>query len=263
MPYINTTKDICLYYEKYGKGRPIIFIHPPLMGHAVFRYQKILSEHAQVILYDQRGHGRSSYHPSGSLEQVISDHVADLRVLIQELHLNQPILVSYSSGGFLAISYALKFPNEIGGMILSGGYPCVRSAILFVEYQLGILMMKTSGGQKTLSNILANAHKLTEEDKRMLSIYCQKANGHAVLDLYKAGLETDLSAQMPQLDQLPIWGVYGTRDKFIAKHKKYFDFLDKTEIIFIDKAFHQLPTHQHEQFNYVIRRFLSDMNQRA
>jgi pimeloyl-ACP methyl ester carboxylesterase len=263
MPYINTKKDIYLYYEKYGKGRPIIFIHPPLMGHVVFHYQKTLSEHAQVILYDQRGHGRSGYHPSRSLEHVIPDHVADLRALVQELHLNHPILVSYSSGGLLALAYALTFPNELGGMILSGGFPCVRSAILFMEYQIGVLMMKASGGPKALSNILANAHKVTQQDKRMLNIYCQKANVHAVLDLYKAGLKADFSAQMPQLDQLPMWIVYGTRDKFISKHKKYFDLLAKTEIIFIDKAFHQIPTHQHEQFNHVIRRFLSDMNQRV
>ncbi|MCQ2011108.1 alpha/beta hydrolase [Sporolactobacillus sp. STSJ-5] len=263
MPYINTTKDICLYYEKSGKGRPIIFIHPPLMGHVVFHYQKILSEHAQIILYDQRGHGRSSYQPSRSLERVIPDHVADLRTLIQELQLKQPILSSYSSGGLIALSYALTFPNEVGGMILSGGFPCVGSAMLFMEYQLGVLIMKASGGQKALSNLLANAHKMTQEDKKMFYTYCKKANVHAVLDLYKAGLKTDFSAQLKQLDLLPMWIVYGTRDKFISKHKKYFDFLTKTEIIFIDKAFHQIPTHQHEQFNQVIQRFLLDMNQKA
>ncbi|MDN3956070.1 alpha/beta fold hydrolase [Sporolactobacillus laevolacticus] len=262
MPYVNTPKGIQLYYESYGKGKPIIFIHPPLMGHVVFRYQKVLSEHAQVILYDQRGHGKSGYQPSLSLDQVIPDHVDDLRALIQGLHLNQPILVGYSSAGLIALAYALSFTDETGGLILSGGFPCVASQILFMEFQVGIFMMKTNG-QNILSNLLAKSHKITKEDKRTLYQYGRKANAHAVLDLYKAGLKADYSKQLPQLNQLPMWILYGTRDKFISKHKKYFDPLIKTEIIYIDKAFHQIPMHQYEQFNQVIQRFLSMIDQKV
>ncbi|MFC6386337.1 alpha/beta fold hydrolase [Sporolactobacillus kofuensis] len=260
MPYVNTPKGIQLYYESYGTGRPVIFIHPPLMGHVVFRYQEALSDHVQVILYDQRGHGRSGYQPSHSLEHVIPDHVDDLRALIQELDLKRPVLVGYSSGGLIALAYALAFTNELGGVVLSGGFPRVDSSILFMEFQVGILIMKAQG-INLLSRLLAKAHKVTSEDEIVLRMYGKKANMHAVSDLYKAGFRADYSSKLPQLDQLPMRIIYGTRDKFINKHKKYFDTLTHTKIIFIEKAFHQLPTHQHEAFNRIIKQFLPEIDQ--
>ena len=48
-----------MFYEEYGEGIPIIFIHPPGMGRKVFVYQQHLANHMRVILPDLSGHGES------------------------------------------------------------------------------------------------------------------------------------------------------------------------------------------------------------
>lgn len=255
MAYIVTPQGIKLYFEKCGVGRPIIFIHPPLMGHVVFHYQKELSQKFQVILYDLRGHGRSGYRSSGSLHTVIEDHVSDLRALIEELRLDHPVIVGYSNGGLLALSYVLKYSEEISGLILSGGYPLIDSWLLAGEYQIGIWMMRMKQ-KKALSTLLAKSHKVLKEDHEYLFMYAMKANADAVLDLYLSGLRFNVVDCLSKLNQTALLVMYGTRDKFVSKHKKYFETLPGAEIVFIDKAFHQLPTHHYKVFNQVIEQFL-------
>ncbi|MDF2651943.1 MAG: alpha/beta hydrolase, partial [Paenibacillus sp.] len=44
-----------LHYETRGDGVPIVFIHPPLLTSANFRYQQAqLSDEFQVITFDIR-----------------------------------------------------------------------------------------------------------------------------------------------------------------------------------------------------------------
>ncbi|RYL92115.1 alpha/beta hydrolase [Sporolactobacillus sp. THM7-4] len=261
MPYMYTTNGIKLYYETYGEGKPIIFIHPPLMGHVVFKYQKVLSNRFQVILYDLRGHGKSGYLPSESIDQVISDHTDDLNSLIDGLNLKKPIIASYSNAGIQALDYSFKYPEKVGALVLSGGYPKVDSLFLAGEYQIGMFMMRTKI-IRILSAILAASHKVTKEDQQELFSYAVKSNIQAVLDLYKSCLIYNGTGQLQKLSHLPMLVLYGTRDKFISKHRKYFQNLPKTQIVFIDKAFHQLPTKQYHEFNLVMERFLTDVENR-
>lgn len=259
MPYIETNQGIHLFYEKIGKGRPIVFLHPPLMGHVAFRYQKALADRAQLIFYDQRGHGQSGYQASASLGQVIPDHEHDLSELILKLQLEKPILVGYSSGGLIALTYALRHSENIGGILLAGGFPCIASVLLRLEYQLGISLMKT-GNQRLLSRLIAKANKNSAEDERVMDDYAQKADPGAVLELYCAGPKTDLTPQLAQLDQLPMQILYGSLDVYLKKHKKYFEPLAHTEIITVDRAFHQLPTHHYKVFNHLIMQFLRQLD---
>lgn len=255
MPYIDTPKGIKIYYEVHGQGRPIVFIHPPLTGHVVFKYQKKLSKDYQVILYDLRGHGKSGYLPSQSVDRVIPDHLDDLKALIDSLKLENPIIAGYSNGGLLALSYALAHTEEVRALILSGGYPTIDSWRLALEYQIGIILILLKK-KNILSHILAKSHKVTKVDQKELYAYAMKSNDDAVLDLYLSGRHFNAVEQLPVLDRLPALILYGTRDRFVSRHKKYFETLSQTKIVYIDQAFHQLPTHQHDEFNQALTEFL-------
>lgn len=257
MPYIETPKGIKLYYETFGQGRPIVFIHPPLTGHVIFKYQEKLDKSFQVVLYDLRGHGRSGYLPSQSQEHVFPDHLGDLKALIDGLKLENPVVAGYSAGGQLALSYALAYTERVGGLVLSGGYPTIDSLLLAWEYQIGRMLIRAKK-KNVLSSILANSHKVTEADKKMLYTYAMKSNDKAVLDLYISGKRFNEVERLPRLNRLPALILYGTRDRFISRHKKYFEPLSRTKIVFIDRASHQILTHQHEIFNQALTRFLKE-----
>ncbi|RYM06315.1 alpha/beta hydrolase [Sporolactobacillus sp. THM7-7] len=261
MPYIETSSGIRLYYESYGQGRPVIFVHPPLTGLAVFKYQKALSEHYRVILYDLRGHGKSGYLPSTGADRVVADHLDDLSALMDGLQLKKPILAGYSNGGILALAYTLKHKKKVGGLILSGGYPKVDSPLLAAEYKIGVMMMYFRQ-KRLLSVFLSRMQKVTQADQKLLSDWAMKTNTQAALDLYRSGLRFDAVNRLHELNDMPILILYGTWDKFINKHRKYFEKLQNAEIVYINKAFHQLPTHHHDIFNQVIIKFLTALSLR-
>lgn len=256
MPFVQAD-GIRIYYEKYGEGQPVVFVHPPLMGHVVFHYQKVLACDYQIILYDLRGHGRSSYRFSRGYDTVISENVRDLRSLITELHISDPVIVGYSNGGLIALAYACNYRDDVRALILSGGYPTVDSLLLSGEYQAGVLLMILKQ-KRLLSLLLAFSHQVKKSDREYLFHYAMKAEYQAVLDLYRAGRCFNAVDQLPSLQSLPLLVLYGTRDRFVSKHKKYFASLSCAEIVYIDHAFHQLPMRQYDVFNRLVDRFIKD-----
>ncbi|MCA2215052.1 alpha/beta fold hydrolase [Jidongwangia harbinensis] len=71
---------------------------------------------ADVVLYDQRGHGRSTRPPTGYR---LPDLVADLVALLAGLGLDRPVhLVGNSFGGLVALHTTLRHPGLVAGLVL-------------------------------------------------------------------------------------------------------------------------------------------------
>ncbi len=105
MPYI-VEDGVRLYYEEMGSGTPILFIHPPGMGHIVFRHQQSLSSHFRIIMYDMRGNGKSSPSNRPITIPLLAD---DICRLLNTLDVKQAIICGYSSGGSIALEFALRY----------------------------------------------------------------------------------------------------------------------------------------------------------
>jgi proline iminopeptidase len=70
----------------------------------------------RVVIPDQRGHGQSS---SGSDREYSHDvWVSDARVLTQQLGLPRLALLGHSYGGFLALEYAVRWPESLTHLVL-------------------------------------------------------------------------------------------------------------------------------------------------
>ncbi|MEO7445813.1 MAG: alpha/beta hydrolase [Ferruginibacter sp.] len=102
MPFIKTSKNeqdaINIYYEIYGEGKNVVFIHGwPLSG-SMWEYQVTdLSVNGyKCICYDRRGFGKSDKPANGYDYDTFA---ADLKALLDELDLNDVTLVGFSMGG--------------------------------------------------------------------------------------------------------------------------------------------------------------------
>ncbi len=104
MPLISIASKKHLYYEEYGQGIPIIFVHPPGMGRKVFYYQRLLSEHFRVIFPDLSGHGDSDH---ADQPVSISYYANEILQFIDALHIDKAVLFGYSAGGLIAQLSAL------------------------------------------------------------------------------------------------------------------------------------------------------------
>ena len=111
-----------LYLEESGNpdGLPVVFLHGGPGGSCEPEHRRFFDpEQYRIILFDQRGCGRSK--PHASLEQNTTwDLVADLEKIREFLKVEQWVVFGGSWGSTLALAYAQKHPESIMGLILRG-----------------------------------------------------------------------------------------------------------------------------------------------
>jgi pimeloyl-ACP methyl ester carboxylesterase len=106
-----------LYIHSAGSGGPTVVLEPGLGESARARARRIAPDVARtttVVVYDRAGHGRSDAEPAGG-----ADAARDLHGLLERAHVPGPyVLAGHSLGGMFALSYARRYPAEVGGIVL-------------------------------------------------------------------------------------------------------------------------------------------------
>ncbi|MES9971467.1 MAG: prolyl aminopeptidase [Candidatus Thiodiazotropha sp.] len=115
-----------LYVEQVGKpdGIPVLFLHGgPGAGCEPYHRRFFDPDRYRVVLFDQRGCGRST--PHASIESNTTwDLVNDMEKIRQQLNIEQWLLFGGSWGSTLALAYAQTHPQRVTGMILRGVFLC-------------------------------------------------------------------------------------------------------------------------------------------
>jgi proline iminopeptidase len=106
-----TTTPAPLYWAEYGDAAapPLLLIHGgPGASHDYMLPQMLeLAREHRLVLYDQRGGGRSRADDDRAAIGW-QDQVADVARIVTELHVAPLSLVGYSWGGLLALLYAIE-----------------------------------------------------------------------------------------------------------------------------------------------------------
>lgn len=123
-----------------------------------------LTDHVQVVYYDQRGHGRSDHSTAESWN--LRTWAGDLRRLCDALGLAKPVVLGTSFGGFVALTYAGMFPDHPGGIILAnttGGR---------LDHQSSIEIFRRLGGDEAGEVAQRTFTELTEESEAEFNRVC-------------------------------------------------------------------------------------------
>ena len=111
-----------LYIEECGnpEGVPVVFLHGGPGGSSEPGHRRFFNpETYRIILFDQRGSGKSR--PHASLEENTTwDLVADLEKIRQFLEIERWVVFGGSWGSTLALAYAQACPEQVSGLILRG-----------------------------------------------------------------------------------------------------------------------------------------------
>ena len=109
--------NIELYYKKYGEGKPIILIHGNQESHEIFdkSIEKLKSNY-EVFAIDSRCHGKSEDTKEISYDLMSEDIIQ----FIKELNIEKPILYGFSDGGIIGLLIAIKEPELLSNLIISG-----------------------------------------------------------------------------------------------------------------------------------------------
>lgn len=140
---ITKVNDAELFYTKYGSGIPFFVMHGGLgLDHTYFRPElDRLGDQFQLIYFDYRGHGRSGKVPINTITfEQLADDTEELRKV---LGYDKIGMIGHSGGGFVALHYAIKYPQNLKYLILMNTFPAFDNTHL-KELFAGIQAKKPS-----------------------------------------------------------------------------------------------------------------------
>jgi len=131
-----------VYYERCGKpgGKPAVFLHGGPGGGCVPDHRRLFHPDIyDVLLFDQRGCGRST--PHAELEANTTWHlVADVERLREVAGADQWLVFGGSWGSTLALTYAETYPERASALVLRGVYTLTKGELDWY-YQFGVSEM--------------------------------------------------------------------------------------------------------------------------
>jgi proline iminopeptidase len=124
--YLSVDSLHSIYVEQVGNpdGLPALFLHGgPGAGCEPYHRRFFDPRRYRVVLFDQRGAGRSR--PHAELERNTTwDLVADIERLREHLGIDRWLVFGGSWGSTLALAYAETHPDRVSGLVLRGIFLC-------------------------------------------------------------------------------------------------------------------------------------------
>jgi pimeloyl-ACP methyl ester carboxylesterase len=168
--------DAKIYYEVYGKGRPIVLLHGGLFGSTIEMADFIdsLKKRFQVIAVSTRGHGKSEM---GTEPLTLEQRASDAMAVINAVTKDSVIMLGFSDGGFTAYQTGALYPTRVKKMIVIGAgelYPGLRAFNITASQAFN---MDSLYWKQQL--------KLMPEPNRLEEVFTQVANCYSKLTVGK------------------------------------------------------------------------------
>ena len=136
--------DINLYYEIHGEGYPLVLIGGT--NHHIHKYPpqfiELISKHFQIILFENRGSGRTDQPDIRYTHKMMADDTAGL---MEALKIEKAHVLGSSLGGMIAQEFALKYPEMLNKIVLCCTSCGPRNSIPPSLKVLRIYMQSTEG----------------------------------------------------------------------------------------------------------------------
>lgn len=254
----------------------VILLHGgPGGDHASFKnYCPELAEVAQLIMYDQRGCGRSQRGDPATY--TLENNIEDLEALRNYLGLDEFILYGHSYGGMLAQAYACRYPGAIKKLIL-GVTVCDGSFITAARQQL---QQRGTTKQKAWETVIFDEgfrsnRQFADFFIDLAPLYSNKINKEGVkqsafdeLELSYQALNNGFLSDLPNMDftkQLPHLTmptlVFGAKDDWICPveySQKIAELVPSAKLVIFNESGHSVSMDEHEKYIKMLRDFIED-----
>ncbi len=148
-------------YADVGKGRVVVLLHGFVENLEVWfgnKFAQDLAKHYRVIAIDLPGHGKSEC--IGYVHRM--ERLADVvKGLMDELGLRRYAMVGHSMGGYVALAFAEKYPDNLSGFCLFHSTTTPDSAAKKIERERAIRLVKKAPTKYTnalIENLFAVAN---------------------------------------------------------------------------------------------------------
>ena len=221
------SNGVNIYYNVYGdENKDVVVLIHHLAG-SVNSWKYIypsLSARFKVIVYDLRGHGRSSVPPS---TYMIEDHYEDLKLLLEIENVKDPIIIGHSLGTLIALEYALN--NPVSKIVLIGALykaPNPEPYMKYVEIATNLGMRALAEYRREIGDLPPSLYKNERAWNDFLSVYMENnplGYKYSVEGLLKS---KDYSEKLENIDESTLL-IYGSEDKLSQNLQTFLERLRK------------------------------------
>lgn len=202
---------LTLAYERCGAGRPLVLLHGFPLDHTVWQaLAALLEDDFDVIMPDVYGFGASTLLEEASMD----DMAAGVLALLTALGIDSAYIAGHSMGGYIALSFARQFPQQVRGLALIGS----QAAADIPERKAGRYVTAQQVMQNGVEVVLDMAGKLTLNPGLVASLQ------QIILRQRPAGIAAALGAMAGRIDstehlsgfRFPVLLVHGVDDNLIS-----------------------------------------------
>jgi pimeloyl-ACP methyl ester carboxylesterase len=224
--------DIQLHYIEKGEGQPLILLHGNGESCEYFEHQiDCFSADYHIIALDTRGHGQS---PRGDKPFTIKQFAEDLNDFMDEKGIEKAILLGFSDGGNIALTFALKHPQKVEKLILNGAnlFPSGVKPLYQWPIEVGYRIAKRFAGKS----------EKAKKNAEMLGLMVNEPN-----------IAPDELACLT----MPVLVVAGTKDMIKESHTRLiYNCLPNAQLALLSGD-HFVANKNHKAFNAMVKAFLS------
>lgn len=223
-----------MYYEVYGSGKPLLFIHGN--GGSISAFSNnipVFANSYKVIAVDSRAHGKS-VDPSDSLtfEQMADDFSA----LLDSLHADSAYVIGWSDGGINGLLLAIRHPDKVKMLAITGANLTADTLGLTPGCFAGIQQGNAELRKKTQTPQVKNELKISD------------------LDLYQPNITNE---QLHTI-KCPTLVIGGDHDLIPVKHTTQIaQNIPKSYLWIIPASGHATPIDKKDQFNKIVGDFFA------
>lgn len=287
--YIQTDDGEQLYVHDVGDGPPLICCNGA--GVSTFFWAYLLDHFKashRVVLWDYRGHGRSSLPENPeSADLSIERFASDLRLVVGALELSEPpILIGHSMGCQVILEYAARHPGEVRALVpMLGTYARPLDTLLDSPFSKPIfdVIKKSSaamgkGGRRWFRPLvgapwafdvarragLVDRHYANRQDLEMYLDHLNQMDPRVLFRTIELIAEHDLTERLPGI-ACPTLVVAAENDLFTPMHcsEKMVELLADAELFVLAQGSHAALVEHPETINLRLERFFTNVLSRS
>ena len=278
MAYINIKSagnidSINIFYQEYGTGTPVVFIHGWPLNHEMWEYQllEISKYNIRCIAYDRRGFGKSDRPWKGYDYDTLAD---DLNELITQLNLSKVVLVGFSMGGGEVARYIGKYgADKIAKVVFVSSVTPFRlktednpegsekstfdTTVLKIETDRPAFLSEFGRKFYGADKVSSTVSPALLEWNQMLCLMC---SAKATVDCVRSFSETDFRDDLKKITT-PVLIIHGDTDDIVpikASGNKTAELIPHAKYIVYNDAPHGLFITEKEKLNSDLIKFITE-----
>lgn len=264
--------EVNLYYEDWGKGNPVVFIHGWPLSHQMWEHQmRVLPEAGfRCIGYDRRGFGKSDKPWTGYDYDMFAD---DLKAVLEQLDLQDVTLVGFSMGGGEVVRYLSRHGgNRVSKIVLISSVapyllktddnPSGVPEEVFEEIISNVKQDRPAfleGFGKVFYGIDVINYQVSQASQDWSLNLALQGSPKATVECVNAFGKTDFRKEMPTI-KLPTLIIHGDKDNIVPiepTSEQAAKLIPGAEFIVYEDAPHGLFLTHKERLNADLIRFIS------